>query len=134
MEIKNIIHSYFIKQKDVLCVYLFGSVAAGKEHRFSDVDIGVLFDESVNEKIYFDRKLSIINNMSQCLNRNVDVVILNEVDTFLKFQVLKNGIRIYERLDRYEHNFEAEALLEYFDFLPIRKRMEEDLIKRIKEA
>lgn len=134
MEVKNIIHSYFIKQDDVLCVYLFGSVAAGKEHERSDVDMAVLFDESVKKERYFEKKMSIADDISRRLDKNADIIILNEADAFLKFQVFKNGVRVYEREDRSEHNFEAKALLEYFDFLPIRQRMEEALIKRIKEA
>lgn len=118
MEVKNIIHSYFIKQDDVLCVYLFGSVARGREYKHSDVDIAVLLDEGVNKEKYFERKMSFIDGISRCLDKNADIIILNEADDFLKFQVLKNGIRMYERKDRREHNFETKALLEYFDFLP----------------
>ncbi len=48
MNIKNTIRNYFSKQKHVLCVYLFGSAITGKENKFSDVDIAVLFDSSIS--------------------------------------------------------------------------------------
>ncbi len=43
--IKTKIVDYFRPQKDVVAVYLFGSYAAKKNRPFSDIDIGILFDD-----------------------------------------------------------------------------------------
>jgi len=134
MDIKDIIKDYFGKQKDVLCVYLFGSAAIGRENKFSDVDIAVLFDSDVLPAQYTQKRLSIMDDLSSIFDRDVDVVVLNNTSSFLKFQVIKNGIRVYERQGRVEHNFETKTIMEYFDFLPIRKRLEATLINNIKAA
>ena len=132
MNIREAIRDYFAKQKDVLCVYLFGSVASGKENRFSDVDIAVLFDKRAPREEYSRRVLLMMDELSGLLDKNVDMVALNDAASFLKFQVIKSGERIYESLDRHSRDFESAAIIEYFDFFPIRTRLEAAMISGIK--
>ena len=132
MDIKKVIRDYFTGQKDALCVYLFGSVAAGRENRFSDVDIAVLFDEHVSHEEYSRRVLSMMDELSGLLDKDVDIVVLNDAASFLKFQIIKSGMRIYERPDRHSRGFESAAVIEYFDFFPIRNKLETALISGIR--
>ncbi len=134
MDIKEAVRDYFAKQKDALCVYLFGSVAAGKENKFSDVDIAVLFDDRASHEEYSRRALLMMNEWSGLLDKNVDIVVLNDAASFLKFQIIKSGMRIYERPDRHSRHFESAAIVEYFDFFPIRNRLEAAMISGIKGA
>ena len=134
MDIRNAIREYFIKQKRVLCVYLFGSAMTEKENRFSDVDIAILFEMYAPQEQYSQDSLFIMDDLSRILNKDVDVVELNNATSFLKFQIVKNGFRIYERSDRIEHSFEARVIREYFDFLPVRRKLEMALLNNIKEA
>ncbi len=125
---------YFAQQKDVLCVYLFGSFASGKIHQESDVDLAVLFTNDVPREEYRQRSLQSVDDLSRILDKEVDVVVLNSADSFLKFQILKAGLRIYERQDRKGRDFEARAMMEYFDFLPVRRRLEEAFVRHINEG
>jgi len=134
MSIKEAVRSYFAEQKNVLCVYLFGSAATGKENKFSDIDIAVLFDELTPRKEYSRLILLMMDSLSAVLDRDVDIVVLNSANSFLKFQIIKNGARIYERPDRRKRDFEAIAIIEYFDFLPVREKLEAALISGIKGA
>ena len=134
MNIERAIKNYFATQKEILCVYLFGSTATGKDNKFSDVDVAVLFDSALPPKQYTQKKLTFMDNLSRILNRDVDIVVLNEASSFLKFQVIKQRVRIYERPNRREHTFEARTIMEYFDFLPIRRKLESVLINNIKGA
>lgn len=130
--IKDKIKDYFSHQETVICVYLFGSTAKGKENKFSDVDIAVLFNADTCKETYTQRRLDIMDKLSRILDKDVDVVLLNEAASFLKFHIIKEGIRIYERADRADHGFEAKTIVEYLDFLPIRKRSETSLINNIR--
>jgi len=134
MDIENKIKGYFSSRKGVITVYLFGSVAAGKENRFSDVDVAVLFDPAMPPREYSDEILSIMDDLSRILDREIDVVALNNTGAFLKYQIIKSGVRIYEREGRAEHSFEARAIVEYLDFLPIRSMLEKAVISDIKGA
>lgn len=128
------IRDFFKKDASVLAAYLFGSQAAGRAGKYSDVDIAVLFDEGLPQSRYADRQLAIADGVSRFAGREADVVVLNRASSFLKFQVLKEGMRIYEKPGRIGRSFEARAILEYFDYLPIKTRIENALIKRIKEV
>lgn len=134
MDIKDTIRDYFVTKKNVLCVYLFGSVATRKESKFSDVDIAVLFGTDVSQEEYSQKSLSIMDELSRILDRDIDVVVLNKASSFLKFQIIKYGLRIYEHPERTEHGFEARTIVEYLDFLPLRRRLETALINNIKGA
>jgi len=134
MQIKEMIKSYAEKRKDILCVYLFGSIVSGKQNKFSDVDIAILFDDSVRQEEYSQSGLSLIDALSAVLDKNVDVVILNNANSFLKFRIIKTGIRVYERPNRGSRLFEARSVIEYFDFLPIREMLEKALINNIRRG
>ncbi len=130
----NMLKKIFRKDNAILAAYLFGSQAIGKINKYSDIDIAVLFDEKLSGKAYTDKQIVMITHLSKVLNKEVDVIILNHSSLFLKYHILKQGIKIYESLYRNEHNFEAQAILQYFDFLPIKNRIENGLLAKIKEA
>ncbi|OGW99834.1 MAG: hypothetical protein A2Y00_06590 [Omnitrophica WOR_2 bacterium GWF2_43_52] len=120
------------RDNSLLAIYLFGSRASGKARKYSDIDIAALYDEKVDKKEYTDKRIEIMTAVSELLDREVDVVVLNQAPPILKYHILKYGMRLYERSNRQEHSFEVQAIQEYFDFLPIRNRMEQGLIKKVK--
>lgn len=122
------------KESGVLAAYLFGSYAGGNPHKYSDIDIAVLFDRTVSSEDYTDKQIDLTVNLGRLLGREADVVVLNRAGSFLKYNVLKNGLRVYEKPDRSERGFEARAIVEYFDFLPIKNRIEEGILSKIKRA
>ena len=128
------ISNVFKKESALLAVYLFGSYASGNPHRYSDVDMAVLFDKTTNPEDYTDKQIDLAVSLGRLLGREADVVVLNRAGSFLKYIVLKNGLRVYERPDRSERGFEARAIVEYFDFLPIKNRIEEGILSKIKKA
>ena len=115
-------------------MYLFGSIASSKDNEYSDVDLACLFDQDLPRRDYAARSLVIMDELSGRLDKNVDIVALNQASSFLKFQIMRDGLRVYERVGRTKRNFEARAIMEYFDFLPVKRRMETALINSIKEA
>ena len=120
------------RDNSLLAIYLFGSRASGKARKYSDIDIAALYDEKVDKKEYTDKRIEIMTAVSELLDREVDVVVLNQAPPILKYHILKYGMRLYERSNRQEHSFEVQAIQEYFDFLPIRSRMEQGLIRKVK--
>ncbi len=131
---KQALAEYFSRKEEVLCVYLFGSQAVGKQNAYSDVDIAVLYDESIPASEYTDGQISLSIDLSRLLGKNIDIIILNKAAPYLKFQIIQNGVRVYEKPARTDRTFEAHSIIEYFDFLPIKNLLESAMIKRIKEA
>lgn len=123
----------FDENRHVLCAYLFGSEARERASEHSDVDIAVLFDETVDPKDYMDKSIDITTAASKTLSREVDVVVLNRAATYLAFQILRKGKKIFERRENIDRRFEARAIQEYFDYLPVRTMMEKKMLAKIKE-
>lgn len=62
----------------VLSVYVFGSIAEGRAHAESDIDLGVLFDRDVypDERSRFEAQLDLRRYLSPAsVGREVDVVV-----------------------------------------------------------
>lgn len=122
------------KDSTVFAAYLFGSQIKGKSNKYSDIDIAILFDDEVKEEDYTDKQIAIMANLNKALNKETDIIVLNKSSLFLKYHILKEGIKIYERSGRKEHNFEAYTIIQYLDFLPIKNRIEKGLLSKIKKA
>jgi hypothetical protein len=131
---KEIVEKIVKKDNAVLAAYIFGSHARGTAKKTSDVDIAILFDSTVKESLMSDRQLEMTSSLSQNLNKEVDVVILNRAATLLKYMVLREGKRVYERPGRDDRSFEVKSMNEYYDFLPIKNMLDQAMIKRIKKA
>lgn len=118
----------------ILAIFLFGSLVKDKLNKYSDIDIGILFDNEVKVQDYTDRQIEFANNLNEALKREVDIIILNRAPLFLKYHILKEGVKIYERPNRDDHSFEARSIIEYLDFLPVRNRIENAMLAKIKEV
>lgn len=81
--------------RGVVSAYLFGSVAEGRAHRESDVDVGVLLDRasypSAAER--FDIRLRLIPRLEAAARRRVDLVILNDAPPHLSRRIMTEGQR-----------------------------------------
>ena len=124
----------FAKDRSILAAYLFGSQAVGRANKYSDIDVGVLFDGRLPSSRYTGRQLAIMDGITAAMGIEADLVVLNRAPSFLKYHIIKDGIRIYEKPGRTSRTFEARAILEYFDYLPIKTMIETAMIKRIKEV
>lgn len=64
----------------LISAYLFGSVASGRAHRESDVDLAVLLDRQVypTPQQRFDLRLRLIGRLQSAIGRDVDLVVLND--------------------------------------------------------
>ena len=56
-DIRDTIRTFAESEPDIIAVYLFGSQASGKAHRFSDVDVAVLLPVDMPAAARFDRRL-----------------------------------------------------------------------------
>ena len=80
-------------KREIIAVYVFGSRAMGKDKKASDVDIALLLDDREASNFpYLEFKVT----LERVLNKNVDLIILNQAGEILKHQVRKYGKTIYE--------------------------------------
>lgn len=131
MDLKGQLKKYFSTQKGIIAVYLFGSHAKGHATAQSDVDLAILFSETVNQRRQFDKSLKISCDLMKLLNRDrVDVVTLNIATPVIKNQVYKYGTLIFCKNPVLAVRFKARSITEYLEFLPVRRLCESAIKKK----
>ena len=87
------INSYFENKNEIIAVYLFGSLVRGNFNKRSDIDIALMLKDQ-DEIESFNYKLSIIRELENILDIDVDVVIFSQVSLRLQHQILKGKLII----------------------------------------
>ena len=110
-DLVNILKAYVKAHSDIIALYIFGSVAQNKDKKNSDIDIALIPKHPMDG---FQR-IDIETELSNMLNRNVDLVIFTQASPLLKHQILKYGQLVYEnnRDERIRH--EVFSRFEYWD-------------------
>lgn len=120
--------SFLETQPSVLAAIVFGSVASGRLHAESDLDLALLFDDA-NVPDGF-AVLDLRATLEQYARRDVDVVVLNGASPILAFQAVKHGQRISVRDEQAYQRFVVRLISEYADFKRVRRPIEEAVLKR----
>lgn len=95
--------------------YLFGSFANGTERTSSDVDVALFL---VHNSL--DARLQIIYELSKKLQREVDLIVLNDVkNVYLLESILNKGILLKENEQRID--FELAKQHEILDYKSFKK-------------
>lgn len=132
-EVKSVIEvniQKLVNEFNISLIYVFGSYAKGTNKENSDLDIGILIDGSTPPMT----RLSILNEIVGILDReDIDLIILNEADEVLKFQVIKYGKLIYEKDPTQRVLFEARTMSEYMDMEHFRNTRNKYIDIRLKE-
>lgn len=131
-EIKSKAAKYFSVRDEVKFAYLFGSQAKNSAGELSDIDIAVYLDKNLDEYKRFSIRLELISEAGSLAGpvreqsslaaffngvktNKIDLVILNDADIFLAYQVIFSGKVIYCRDELTRIRYEAKILSLYFD-------------------
>ena len=114
----------YMRPAGVLAAYVFGSHAADRAHRESDVDVAVLLDYGTSDRAIRSRYGVRLNaDLVAATHVNaVDVVILNDAPAELSAAVVRRGVRIYCADEQAEHDFVRTAQLLDCDLQPFLRR------------
>ena len=130
------LEAYFTAVVDVQAVYIFGSVAKGREHAGSDLDLAVLLaegarfaapvapltapsDPAEETLARFEANQRIARAVEELVKRPVDVIDLARSPLILQSQVLKYGFLLYEGDRKARIAYEVDFRRKYFDFKPL---------------
>ena len=105
-------------QPDVELAMLFGSMATGRSHAGSDVDVAVLCTSPLTA----ERKLALVADLAQVTGRPVDLVDLQTAGEPLLGQILQHGKRLFGS-DEALGKLAARHLIDAADFMPYVDRM-----------
>jgi predicted nucleotidyltransferase len=103
---------------DVQFAIVFGSLAAGEEHRESDIDIAV----DIGRALTPTEKVELIGEIAEKTGRPVDLIDLRTVGEPLLGEILKHGVRILGSKSNYA-DLIRKHLFDTADFMPYRSRI-----------
>jgi|FLYL01.1.fsa_nt_gi predicted nucleotidyltransferase len=114
---------------DVLAVYLFGSFAAGRSERESDIDLAIVPANAHARK----RRLDLLTELARVGLDDVDLVFLDRDDIVLRYEALRPNCLIYAREAFDAGSYLSKSMRQYFDFLPHLQKQREAYRRRILE-
>ncbi len=126
--VKDKIVEYFHDKKGVIAVYLYGSIVTGKDVKNSDVDIALLTTpfkdlmEGVKTRVRYQTEIS------RLIERDVDIVFLQETGELLSYQILSKGLVILEIEKEKHRSFRADRLIQCLDFKFLEDRMGKGMV------
>ena len=106
--------------------FLFGSIIKPTFGAESDVDLAIYFQEPPQS---FDDRMKVMNQLSRDLDRELDLIVLNDCDIIIAMQVLANGERIWNPNPGRFVEYKARKISEYIDFKRSRKVIEDHLLR-----
>lgn len=110
------------ERDDVVFAYLFGSVATGRAHARSDVDVAVWLEDGRSPDPGRDPLIEIIGVVTSALKRDdVDLVVLNSAPLRLAFDAI-HGRLLLDRDEERRVVIEAALKSRYHDRVPYHRR------------
>ena len=109
----------------IVSAYVFGSLAEGRAHRDSDVDIGVLFDRQVyrDERSRFEAQIDLRRHLSPAsVGRPVDIVVLNDAPPVFARRIVR-GEQVFCADREADHGYRRDVQLRAADLDPFLRRM-----------
>jgi len=125
-EIKEYLTNFFLRREEVLLAYLFGSSLRGKRGEKTDIDIAILIDPGLFNRLDvtqpFRYEAEMISELILLLKHNlVDLVILNKATPLLAYQVIHNGLLLFSRSEDLRIKFEINSLKRHADTKRLRE-------------
>lgn len=113
---------------EVKLAVLFGSNARRTAGPRSDVDLGLLLEPDTRTA-----RLEVEAELGRAAGRTVDAIYLDEAPPLLRFEISKDGLLLLEREDGLWTHFKAKAMVDWWDWAPVAKRIEDAAIRRLRE-
>ena len=109
---------YFLKQTEVIAVYIFGSFNRGTFNNSSDIDVALMLNEDYDKFAAFNLKLRVKEELEKLLTYEVDVIIFSQVNLRLQHQILKGelilGKNNIKRIRREQRAIDQYLDMRYF--------------------
>ncbi|MBA3887275.1 MAG: nucleotidyltransferase domain-containing protein [Acidobacteria bacterium] len=121
----------------VISVYLFGSTAAGRPHRDSDVDVALLLDWGLypDRRARFEARLRAHARLGPALGRDdLDIVVLNDAPPLFARAIVTTGHRVVSAEPETDRAFRRDTLLRAADLAPFLARARRRLLHALGAA
>lgn len=112
-------------------VTIFGSSATGRRREESDIDIGIVFDDTSRQQrepvaVYDELR----EEMRKHFSGKIDLVYLEDSSLSLRYRAITDGKILYENRDGGGADYKEKVLKHYFDFQFIENIFRQGLMTR----
>lgn len=104
-------------------VYLAGSVAREEHNKWSDIDIFVSFPKFL--EMTTEEKYQVLGEINVLFSEKLDKVAVKVLETLpiiIQFNIIKDGMVLYESDPEYRDKFVEDTMRLYYDFKIFRDR------------
>ena len=123
-----------LRREPVVLAYLYGSATIGLTTPFSDVDIALVVEPGLSALQQLKVVLRLQADLSDHLAiPNADVRIINDAPLVFRGRVACDGLLLYTRDEGARVEFETTTRTEYFDYLPIHRRLQDAFFADLRE-
>jgi predicted nucleotidyltransferase len=104
----------FAGYPDIEAVYLFGSLATGRTHPGSDLDLAIV---PCHPRV-LERRLDILTDLARAGYCEVDLVFITGADLVLDYEAVRLNELVYAREGFDRGELYSKVVRRYLDFLP----------------
>ena len=115
------------RQPQVVAAYHYGSSVRRQAAR--DIDIGLVAERAAMRSIDVDAIAAAIAGKCGRLVDDFDVRIVNDADSVFLGNLMREGVRCYERDLESRVAFEVQAMNSWLDFQPVWERMRKRVLE-----
>ena len=110
-------------------IVLFGSVARGRVHEESDIDIGIYLERPIS----FSKRLKLWLELSEIFRAEIDLAVLNHAEPVFGSLVSRDGKLLYEGKKYAWENWRSYKTRQYWDTKKFRDDLERYVARRAQE-
>lgn len=114
------ITDFAMKHGQIVAIYVFGSIATGRDRTGSDIDIAIMVRDSIGGM----ERVQLETSLSNLLRKDVDLIIFGDATPLLRHQILNDGYLVFENDPKERVRQEVAARRDYLDSVGLYKVIE----------
>jgi len=118
------IRDFCTKYRKIAALYVFGSMATGRNRKKSDIDLAII----VRSHIESMERVDMETEFSNLLHRDVDLILFDQATPLMQHQILKNGHLLYEADPQERIRQEVCARRAYLDSAFLYRKLKQEQI------
>ncbi len=120
------------RDKEVIALYSFGSLAKDALRPMSDLDFGVLLNNKITKKQSIEKHIELIGLFTELFKtEEIDLILMNQSPSHIAFQIIKTGNLLFCGDRRSLVDFIERVIGLYLDFKPLREEFDSTFMEGI---
>ena len=120
------------KDKEIVALFSFGSLAAGDLKPLSDIDFGIFVSPTLDKKQLFDKHLELIGVFNEQFDTDeVDLVLMNDAPVRFSHSIIKSGKLLFCSDYSVLREFIEKTVKVFLDFRYFRDEFDKEFLKGI---